>query len=297
MADGDSSEDVDLGGLVLPDPKGGHSGINLGRPADSGISLERGGPKTGPLSLSSGPADSDSDIDFELSLDRSDSLPGKAARSSGRIAPRNPAARSTGPDSDSEFELTLDDNSGISEVVESERAGVAPDGSQADIFETDFELPAMDDDSSAELAAAEADLEASGDFEVDEGDLLDDDALVVVDEGDGEPIEEVDLLEEGFEEGASASGALRGVRRGLDDDDGYAEPRGQVVTVPVAAAPSKWGALPAVVLFMTLPLMFVGTLMSYEMVRGMWGYHQPSAPGNLVVRGVAESVMGLKPGD
>ena len=58
----------------------------------------------------------------------------------------------------------------------------------------------------------------------------------------------------------------------------------------VMATPAKWGALPAVVLFMTLPLMFIGTLMSYEVVRGMWGYHQPTRPGNLLVRSLAETI-------
>ena len=73
-------------------------------------------------------------------------------------------------------------------------------------------------------------------------------------------------------------------RRGLADD---------YDTIPsqmVVATPAKWGALPAVVLFMTLPLMFIGTLMSYEVVRGMWGYHQPTRPGNLLVRSLAETI-------
>lgn len=304
----DSSDEVDLGGLLLPDDaKGGQSGINLGRPADSGLSLERKGPKTGLLNPAGVPSDSDSDIDFELSLDAS------GASSNKLTGPKNVVSRSTGPDSDSEFELTLDDNSGISDIIASEQLrarGVAPaDNSQGDIFETDFELPSLDD-SSSEVVADATDVAGDDGFEIDAADMVDpnDDEsasqVMVID--DGEPILDDDDLPRGrggrrgfagddalgedLEHGASASGALRGVR---DGDDDY---RGAAVQT-VVAAPAKWGALPAVVLFLTLPLMFMGAIMSYEMVRGMWGYHQPTQPGNLLVRGMAESVFDLKAGD
>ena len=308
---GDSSEEVDLGGLLLPsDAKGGQSGINLSRPADSGLSLERKAPKTGPMNLADAPADADSDVDFELSLDAS---PGGS--SAGRMAgPRSTVSRSTGPDSDSEFELTLDDHSGISDVVASAQSGRggSADNSQGDIFETDFELPSLEEESSSEVVAEGTDLAGDG-FEIDASDMIDpnDDEsasqVMVID--DGEPVLEdnarakgrggrraladpdgVDLADD-LEHGASASGALRGVR----DDDG-----GDYRVAPaqtVVGAPAKWGALPAVVLFMTLPLMFMGAIMSYEMVRGMWGYHQPTQPGNLLVRGLAESIFSLKSGD
>ena len=312
---GDSSEEVDLGGLLLPsDPKGGQSGINLSRPADSGLSLERKAPKTGPMNLADVPADADSDVDFELSLDAS---PGGS--SAGKMAgPRSTVSRSTGPDSDSEFELTLDDNSGISDVVASAQSGRggATDNSQGDIFETDFELPSLEaEESSSEVVAEGTDLAGDEGFEIDASDMVDpnDDEsasqVMVID--DGEPILEdgprakgrggrrgladpdgVDLGDD-LEHGASASGALRGDRLRDNDDGDYRA--GPVQTV--VAAPAKWGALPAVVLFMTLPLMFMGAIMSYEMVRGMWGYHQPTQPGNLLVRGLAESIFSLKAGD
>jgi len=301
----DSSEEVDLGGLLLPsDGKGGQSGINLARPADSGLSLERKGPKTGPLNPP-GPSDSDSDIDFELSLDPAGSPAGKSDGARGSVG------RSTGPDSDSEFELTLDDNSGISDVVASEQGRGRPtaDNSQGDIFETDFELPSLEgDDSSSEVVAEATDVAAEEGFEIDSADLVDledESASQVMVIDDGHPILDDEdaprgrrrglagdvTLGEDLEEGVSASGALRGDR--LRDDEDY---RGVAVQT-VVAAPAKWGALPAVVLSLTLPLMFMGTIMSYEMVRGMWGYHQPTQPGNLLVRGLAESVFDLKTSD
>ena len=267
----DSSEEVELGGLNFQaDNKGGHSGINLAKPSDSGPSLEkRAGPKTGPLPKKGAPADSDSDIDFELSLD------GPSKPISGAVG------RTTGPDSDSEFELTLDDNSGVADALAASYEADDEDA-KSDIFETDFELPALDDESASEVVAvdAETDLE-SVDFESLDDDsasqvvLVDDDLEAVLDD---DAMAGVDL-----EDGASASQALRGARRGVDDYD----------TMPsqmVVATPATWGALPAVVLFLTLPLMFVGTLMSYEVVRGMWGYHQPTRPGNLLVRSLAETI-------
>ncbi len=311
---GDSSEEVDLGGLLLPsDPKAGQSGINLSRPADSGLSLERKAPKTGPMNLADVPADSDSDVDFELSLDAS---PGGS--SAGKMSgPRSTVSRSTGPDSDSEFELTLDDHSGISDVVASAQSGRggAADNSQGDIFETDFELPSLENEESSSVVVADGtDLTGDEGFEIDASDMADpnDDEsasqVMVID--DGEPILEdaprakgrggrraladpdgVDLGDD-LEHGPSASGELRG--HNLRDDDG--DYRGAPVQT-VVAAPARWGALPAVVLFMTLPLMFMGAIMSYEMVRGMWGYHQPTQPGNLLVRGLAESIFDLKSGD
>ena len=305
----DSSEEVDLGGLVLPaDSKGGQSGINLSRPADSGLSLERQGPKTGPMAKGAAPADSDSDIDFELSLDAPLGL--SASKLAG---PRSTVGRSSGPDSDSEFELTLDDDSGISDMVSSAQPGrgAAPaEGSQGEIFETDFELPSLDDEQSPG-GAARTDLVSVEDFEIDAADLPDandDSASQVMVIDDGEPILDEDDaprgrgrggrnaavgLGEELDESPSASGALRGVRRGDDEEDD----RRAAPVVVANAAPAKWGALPAVVLFLTLPLMFIGSVMSYEMVRSMWGYHQPTQPGNLVVRGLAESVFDLKPGD
>ena len=67
----DSSEEVDIG-APSADVKSGHSGINLGKPSDSGVSLEKKGPKSDPKAKGKkAEKDSDSDVDFELSLDPS----------------------------------------------------------------------------------------------------------------------------------------------------------------------------------------------------------------------------------
>ena len=255
------------------------SGINLGHPADSGVSLEQNGSKP---DIDETDFDNEDDIDFELTLDSpsssDSSLTGDHLESS--------------DDSESEFELSLDDNSGITDALSEEVA----EAQESDIFETDFDLPAVEDDSSASLVLEESssnDLEEA-DFEVDASDLLVDDdesaSEVVMLDDDDEPVEiddEAMVVEDDeaiaveLDDSDSVSRAMRGVgRRGAE------EPVVRTVTAP---APT-WGALPAIVLLPTFLIVFLGMLMSYELVRGMWSYQQPGgSPGGMLVGSVADA--------
>ena len=247
----DGSDEVDIAATPRG-KKGPQSGINLGRPADSGVSLEKKRPG----------ADENSDMDFELSLD----APGPQ---SGKLGPRTgPLARPTGLDSSSEFELTLDDSSGSAESL----TAAALAENKGDIFETDFDLPAVDE-SGSEVVAVDGE---GGDFEVS----TDDSAEAAVLSDEAEAVE----LEEDTE--PTAARALRGVSRDEDDEDYPTTVR------TVTAAPPVWGALPAAVLLPSMIVLFLGSLMGFEAVRGMWGYHQPSKPAGLLVRGVTETVAG-----
>lgn len=283
----DSSDEVDLSIPDIgpaPDSKRGiESGINLGKPADSGLSLEKGGPKTGKYGQ---PSDS-SEEDFDLAIDGPDSTPGGPV--SGKMKMQ---------DSDSEFDLTLDDDSLDGE---SSGSGSSPTGlgkGKKDIFETDFDLPA-DEDSDSEVVSVDEDSSSDFDLDINEDDMLLDDesaSEVVALDDDLESVEEVDDLEEveigeDLDEGPSASGALRGVsaRDDDDEDDDLDDRPGRAVPM----APAQWGALPAVVLLPSMILVFMGGLMSFEMVRGMWGYHQPSKPGNMLVSTIADT-LGMK---
>ncbi|MCE9530237.1 MAG: hypothetical protein K8T89_03745, partial [Planctomycetes bacterium] len=191
-----------------------------------------------------------------------------------------------------------------------------------DIFETDFEIPALDDDSASEAIAideADTDLESSSDFDlaIDESssDLeVDEESgsqVVVLDDETEPPARSrksgkkkrskraadeddeggVALSEdsEGFddmeldEDGMSASAALQGVK----DDDEDDEDR-DVVERVVEVHSAPWGMLPALVLLPTVFIVFIGGIMGYELVTSMWGYHQTSAPASLVVDNVAE---------
>jgi hypothetical protein len=308
----DSSDEVDLGSSPVDeaDKRSGKSGINLRDPADSGVSLEKGkkGDSSGRnLSKKSEsgrtrkpapkPEDSDSDVDFELSLEAEPepAAPPKSGRSSGR--------KPVTSDSDSEFELTLDD-SGEGSSLEA-----AAEESRGDIFETDFEIPPMADESGSEAVAldSDTDLEADPDSQValEEGDVVAEEetgsqVVVLEDEPDAATssarrkasarrraaAEEGDVDLADVEE-ESASGALRGVksRRGEEDEDEAAEPSGAV-----RAAPSPWGPVPAIILIPSLLFVILGGLMSYELLHTMTGYQQPRKPTAPLVRGVAKTL-------
>src|SRR5262249_3320075 len=136
-------EEVDLG--VGAGARPGHdSGIRLHDPKDSGISLEQ-------------TAEDSKDFEFELS-----------AGTTPKPAKKKPAKEEKEDDSDSEFELTLED-SGLKPLDSDARS---PEESDKDIFETDFEVPALEDDSGSEAVALDesgTDLEGS-DFELAVGD-------------------------------------------------------------------------------------------------------------------------------
>jgi hypothetical protein len=297
LTNDDGSEEVDLGDLPSTAGPGGRSGVNLGKPSDSGVSLERK------------PTPADDSDDFELSLEPDAAPP---PPSSGRLSQKRNAAPipPADADSDSEFELTLDDNSGVTDAVAEEVAG-----EKGDIFETDFELPAVggDADSGSEVVAVESsdtDLENSDfDIALDESDIQAEDesgSQVVLLDDEPQPtaggasgraaaaaagavagaaaaaavsgrrrrpaVDDVEVEDD------DAAGALRGVRRGEDADEEL---------VPARGRPLTWGPLPAAVLIPTLILTFLGTVMSYESLRGMWAYHHGTQPSGSLVRSIA----------
>ena len=171
---------------------------------------------------------------------------------------------------------------------------------KGDIFETDFELPVMPDESGSEVVpveSADTDLDSTG-FDVDAADdvpvddesasevvMVDEDAPLIEDEP-GVALDDEDLLDTAaLDDSASASRALRGVRAGET---------GEVRTV--VATPPKWGPIPAVGLALTLIPAFLGMLMTFEILRGMWGYSPGGGAGGLIVRGVADT-FGMKVND
>jgi len=287
-------DEVGLGELT--GAKGG-SGINLQDPVDSGISLEEGSNEEieFELSLDGGntpkPAPAkdaapDSSSEFELSLDPEGSselaVDDSGSSDLGLEAP--------GADSDSEFELTLDESGGLS--VEEDSASEE----DKDIFETDFEVPALDEESGSEAVALD---EADTDLESSEFDL----SL----EGEESGSQVVPLEdEEEYEEGAAtvqrpaADAAvedeedLADIGDALDEDldqepvldeEGEAEP---VAVSAAAAPPAEWGAMPALVMIPCTIVLFVVGLMSFELIQGMWGYHRGSKVSNLVIHPIAK---------
>src|SRR5262245_39040739 len=170
----DDSDEVSLGNLS---GGAGDSGINLRDPADSGISLEQEGSDELEISLNldagltppPGNKADESSNEFELSMDESSET--LAADSEFELSPDESSETlssdsefelslepiSEKSDSDSEFELTLDDSGGSSPLEEGER----------DIFETDFEVPALEEESGSEAVALDEDTDLeSSDFDL-----------------------------------------------------------------------------------------------------------------------------------
>jgi hypothetical protein len=322
-------EDVNLGELT--GAKGG-SGINLRDPADSGISLEQGGsdemefelsldsgktPQPTPmgaagtassssnefeLSLDEGSSsgsgsdsDSDSESEFELSLDvpEGSSVKVESAGDS---------------DSDSEFELTLDEAGGLAPVEESES-----DSSEEnkDIFETDFEVPALEEGSDSEAVAleeGEGEMESSSDFELDlneeppseEGSNTGS-QVVALDDG-GEADEGAETVAKPRRRVAAAVPGSSGVAEAeegepaLDEDlegDLEEEPEAEAETVYVPAPAAEWGILPAIALIPAAIVLFVASLMTFEMVQGLWSYHRGTGVSGPVTNAVAKMFVDL----
>src|SRR5207245_584086 len=136
----EQGEDVTLGELAPKEVlKGssGASGIGMHSPADSGVDLEKAG-------------EAPEESEFELSMEPS-------AKGKG---PKTPAAGE--PEGSSEFELTLDEGGGLAPLE---------DSGEKDIFETDFDMPALEDKSGSEAVALEepdTNLESS-DFDLTTG--------------------------------------------------------------------------------------------------------------------------------
>jgi hypothetical protein len=308
----EGGDEVDLGTLPKDKEKSqtsgkrsSASGINLRDPADSGISLEKDKGKT-----KANEPDSDSDVDFELSLDSSSAASGSklGAPTSGKMVVDSQ------DDSSSEFELTLDDSSGSS-LEQAALGDSAEAGDKGDIFETDFEIPPMPDESGSDAVALESDTDLEkSDFELamDDSDVAAEEpsaseVVLLEDEEEGtatsksklktkprkktEPTEEadVDLAEEGAEEEESSiSKALKGVpskkRRDEEEEEEEVVPAG-------APAPTKpWGIVPLIGLAPTLLFVLVGAIISYELLQTMWGYQQPRKPTAPLVRTIATNL-------
>ncbi len=250
---------VSLGDLEVPsDLTGASSGINLHSPADSGINL-------------AGVSDSSDDsLEFELSLDEKEATP-------------KPAAAKSEDDSSGEFELTLDEG-GLAPLEEEQAQA---EGAEKDIFETDFDMPALDEESGSEAVAleeADTDLESS-DFDLTLGEEESGSQVVALDD------EEADEGAATVARGARGRRALADedlgdleVAEDLEDEDEELAPRRVAAT---AAASKPWGVLPFAFLAPTAIIMFLTCLMSYELVHGMWGYRQGAKPSGPLIKMVA----------
>jgi len=322
----DSSEEVptlrgddEVGLGELTGAKGG-SGINLRAPVDSGISLEQQGSDeiefemdldagSTPKPTTDKESHTDSSSEFELSLSEDDSSPVDEGSSSEFELSLDPegenlavdegssdlALEAPGSDSDSEFELTLDESGGLS--VEEEAAA---SGEDQDIFETDFEVPALDEESGSEAVALD---EADTDLESSEFDL----SLESGEESGSQvvPLEDVEESDEGaatVQHRAAAALAedeegLEDIGEALDEDldqePALEEEEERAPAVAAAPAPpAEWPAWVAIPTMLCTIVLFLVGLMSFELIQGMWGYHRGTKVSNLIIHPIAKMVSG-----
>ncbi len=241
------------------------------------------------LSLDSSPGE-DSSSEFELSLDESSETVG---------------LKSVDESSSSEFELTLD----------SEGALAKADEESKDIFEeTNFEVPSLEDESGSEAVAldeADTDLEGS-DFEIslDESgseEKSDSQVVALEDEEEADDAAATVARPRKTKSKAAQSAVAEDeaeLELDLEDVEGSA-PRKKTAAADededeeevVAAAPTEWGALPAILLFPTVIVMFLVGLMGFEMVQGMWGYHRPAKVSKLLTDSIARQIDESLPKD
>jgi hypothetical protein len=274
------------------------SGVNLHAPADSGINLEK--------EKDANPSSS-SEIEFELSLE-GDSTPDPASGSpqqgsSSSVADLDLESSS----SSSEFELTLDDSGGLAPLEEDKESPSA--SGEKDIFETDLEVPALDEESASEVVPlddADTDLESS-DFDFDPVESESGSQVVAVDEDIDDAAATVQrkgkskgraaALAAGAAAGAAAAAAgeeeldevdamlASGEEAAVEDESESVLGR---TTAPIApAAPANWGWVPAAVLIPCVIVMFVLTLMTFELLHSMWGYRQPSGASGVLIRPIS----------
>jgi excisionase family DNA binding protein len=270
------------------------------QPADSVISLEGSGSEELEFELSaessSSPkpapkaAEEDSDSEFELSLDADSS------------SDEQPALSSPSDDSDSEFELTLDDSGNLAAVGAQPQAA----GEEQDIFESEFEVPALEEESGSEAVAIE---DSDSSLDSSEFDLaLGEEDMAGSDEESGS---QVVALEDEAEVDDAAQTVARPRRAAADLEEGEVEElleepaaveeaeeeaeegRPARAAAPVvAAAAVPWGPLPGIALIPCVVILLLTTLMGYELVTDMWGYNRANKVPGYLTAGLARMILG-----
>lgn len=287
-----SDGDVSLGEMTGGK---GASGINLRDPADSGISLEPGSSDEMDLNVSLEPAaasaEIDSSSDFDLNVDDSSSSPTEGSSSEFELSLQEDDASpegsssefelsldaegaevESGSDSDSEFELTLDETGGLSGEEEapgeSGSEAVALDEGETDLESSEFDLSLEGEESGSQVVPLE------DEEEFDEG------AATVQRKAAGAAAKKGDLGEELDEDLNEAPVA--------EEEDEVA-----MAAAPVAAAPpADWPVWVPLVSMCSTIFLFIVSLMSFELIQGMWGYHTGNKVSNLIIHPIAKMVSG-----
>jgi hypothetical protein len=267
------------------------SGISLGNPIDAGISLEDKG--------------SDDSLEFDLSLEpeatprpaQMKEVEGDEGSSEFELSLElgdGPAGG--GADSDSEFELTLDDSdAGNLQSDDAPQIKAGGEEETQDIFESDFDIPALQaEGDSAAPATVDSEIESSDfDLALDDSELAADEEsgsqVVALDEEEVEPVADGDELE--------VTDVEEGEFGGLEGEEGEVEAAAdtrppRVVVQDKILRPAPWGVLPMIVMFPCVVVMLLVGLVGFEVVQSSVGHRPPGLMTRALNDGVLEP-MGI----
>jgi hypothetical protein len=311
-APADEGLDFDLSLEVEDTPRPGAS--PAASDSDSDFELQAGDPPAAPdpaedtdsqfeLSISSEAAQQfaadDSDIDLSLDVDSgiSGAKPQAPAEDSSEfelsLHDANADVLKSPSDSDSEFELTLDDSGNLPSLevdedapqIKSKKKSVAAAQEEGDIFETDFEVPAVDDAD----AGADSEMESSDfDLALDDSELageeesgsqvvaLDEEAETLMD-GDAAVVDDL-----GTEEESSDFGDLDADTQAEQEADseefeeeGETAGEGRVVLKEKLLPAAPWGPMPVIFMLPCAVIMFLVGILGYEMMQSSSGVRPP----------------------
>ena len=202
---------------------------------------------------------SEDSSEFELSIDDSGSMMNADSQLDGGTGTELAA------DSGSEFELTLDDGVDNSSEIQ------LSEGS--DLESSDFELEASESDSGSQIV----EVEGGGDADMMEqtAEFASADELEVVEDSSSSQVvavEEVGDIEEAVEE----------VSEEIVEEEETLSP------VTATAAETPWGILPALVLIPGVIILSIVSLMSFELMRGLYGYNKGTGFTSVILKPIAE---------
>lgn len=202
---------------------------------------------------------SEDSSEFELSIDDSGSM----MSADSQLEPGS--GTELADDSGSEFELTLDDGVDNSSEIQ------LSEGS--DLESSDFELEASESDSGSQIV----EVEGGGDADMMEqtAEFASADELEVVEDSSSSQVvavDEVGDIEEAVEE----------VSEEIVEEEETLSP------VTATAAETPWGILPALVLIPSVIILSIVSLMSFELMRGLYGYNKGTGFTSVILKPIAE---------
>ncbi len=301
----DGNSDFDLSLEVEDTPRPGVSQPAEDSQGDFELSSESA-PKSTKLGAEAAPDESEDDFDLSLDSDSTDApLPDSELDSDSNFelnlkgSAEGDIANSA--ESDSEFELTLDDSGNIAAAGDEDAAPQvkaktkqAKSSEDQDIFEAEFEVPALDESDDATVADSE--LESSDfDLALDDSELAQDEEsgsqVVALDEEEDEveTVAESDsedaVVDDVEEEEESSDFADLDADVQVEDDavveaEEEEESEKEIVVKDRLIEPAPWGVMPVIFMLPCVIIMFLVGILGYEFLQSASG---PRPPGPLTV--------------